>query len=281
MSGTIDTITGDVSSLIDIGNGEELSKEDSFPRNNDLVHNSKGLDPITEGEISLQSIQEISAEQAGYLSGRWTTEEHEIFLGCLQQYGREWKKIAYKIPTRTPAQIRSHAQKYLSKLSKMEGQVLTNASMRVTGEKLKKKRCKISAKTLEKIEQIKNNPSAVEDEVKSTLESLYRMYNNLLGALESRSTKTSLQNPNANKKPRQNKNAMFGHNIIDIDDKKTENDIRRQILQHRELRGQELIAIQVLGTCLNTTNSKNGKNNSNDTAQLRQKRSYDECFDRL
>ena len=105
------------------------------------------------------------------------------------------------------------------------------------------------------------------------------MYNNLLVALESRSPKTSLQNPNANKKPIQNKNVMFGHNIID--DKKTENDIRRQILQHRELRGQELIAIQVLGTCLNTTNSKNAKNNSNDTAQLQQKRSYDECFDRL
>lgn len=33
-------------------------------------------------------------------------------------YGREWKRVAADIKTRTSAQIRSHAQKYFAKLAK-------------------------------------------------------------------------------------------------------------------------------------------------------------------
>ena len=54
--------------------------------------------------------------------GRWTREEHEQFLGGLKIYGREWKKVATGIPTRTSAQIRSHAQKYFAKISREEQQ---------------------------------------------------------------------------------------------------------------------------------------------------------------
>jgi len=45
--------------------------------------------------------------------GRWTSEEHNQFMHGLKLYGKEWKKVANCIPTRTSAQIRSHAQKYL------------------------------------------------------------------------------------------------------------------------------------------------------------------------
>ena len=57
----------------------------------------------------------------GTQSGRWTKEEHENFLVGLKLYGREWKKVAKHIKTRTSAQIRSHAQKYFAKLSKHDG----------------------------------------------------------------------------------------------------------------------------------------------------------------
>jgi SHAQKYF class myb-like DNA-binding protein len=50
--------------------------------------------------------------------GRWTKKEHEAFLEGLNIYGREWKKVALRISTRTSAQIRSHAQKYFSKLAR-------------------------------------------------------------------------------------------------------------------------------------------------------------------
>lgn len=52
--------------------------------------------------------------------GRWTKKEHEAFLEGLNIYGREWKKVALRISTRTSAQIRSHAQKYFSKLARDE-----------------------------------------------------------------------------------------------------------------------------------------------------------------
>ena len=52
------------------------------------------------------------------INGRWTREEHELFLQALNEYGREWKKVAKRIKTRSSAQIRSHAQKYFQKLQK-------------------------------------------------------------------------------------------------------------------------------------------------------------------
>lgn len=48
-------------------------------------------------------------------TGRWTRDEHQAFLHGLRVYGREWKKVAQSIKTRTSAQIRSHAQKYFAK----------------------------------------------------------------------------------------------------------------------------------------------------------------------
>jgi hypothetical protein len=41
-----------------------------------------------------------------------------MFLHGLRIYGREWKKMAEKIKTRSSSQIRSHAQKYFAKLAK-------------------------------------------------------------------------------------------------------------------------------------------------------------------
>lgn len=51
-------------------------------------------------------------------AGRWTTEEHQLFLDGLQKFGHSWKNIATMIPNRSVVQIRTHAQKYLIKLKK-------------------------------------------------------------------------------------------------------------------------------------------------------------------
>ena len=50
--------------------------------------------------------------------GRWTKEEHNLFLEGLRLHGKEWKSIADMIPTRTVVQIRTHAQKYFQKVAK-------------------------------------------------------------------------------------------------------------------------------------------------------------------
>lgn len=44
--------------------------------------------------------------------GRWTSREQSLFVEGLQKFGRSWKKISRLIETRTPDQVRSHAQKY-------------------------------------------------------------------------------------------------------------------------------------------------------------------------
>ena len=55
---------------------------------------------------------------AGENTGRWTAEEHRLFLRGLELHGKGWKKIATLIQSRTVVQIRTHAQKYFQKLSK-------------------------------------------------------------------------------------------------------------------------------------------------------------------
>lgn len=62
-----------------------------------------------------------SASQCGSQgenTGRWTAEEHRLFLQGLEQHGKGWKKIASLIKSRTVVQIRTHAQKYFQKLAK-------------------------------------------------------------------------------------------------------------------------------------------------------------------
>lgn len=54
----------------------------------------------------------------GENTGRWTAEEHNLFLQGLELHGKGWKKIAGLIKSRTVVQIRTHAQKYFQKLAK-------------------------------------------------------------------------------------------------------------------------------------------------------------------
>ncbi|CAI2383922.1 unnamed protein product [Moneuplotes crassus] len=48
------------------------------------------------------------------ITGRWTQDEHKIFVDCLKKYGKDWVMLEKSIPTRTSTQIRSHAQKYFN-----------------------------------------------------------------------------------------------------------------------------------------------------------------------
>ena len=54
-------------------------------------------------------------------AGRWSNEEHDVFINGLREHGKEWKVIAALVETRTVVQIRTHAQKYFQKLSKVRG----------------------------------------------------------------------------------------------------------------------------------------------------------------
>lgn len=48
--------------------------------------------------------------------GRWTHDEHRLFLEGIMLYGKDWKKMQPLIKTRTLVQIRTHAQKVFKKI---------------------------------------------------------------------------------------------------------------------------------------------------------------------
>ena len=50
-------------------------------------------------------------------SGRWTDEEHQLFLQGLEQYGKIWKMIATLVKSRTIVQVRSHGQKHFQAIA--------------------------------------------------------------------------------------------------------------------------------------------------------------------
>ena len=55
-------------------------------------------------------------------------DEHERFLLGVEVHGRFWKQVATVVGTRTPGQVRSHAQKHDQRLAKEKRDALTGAS---------------------------------------------------------------------------------------------------------------------------------------------------------
>ena len=104
--------------VLDMANGASDQPRGSSSRNSAVPSVSKrtgggkiAVNPNTPGKV-VESGQEQT--------GRWTKQEHEAFLEALQMFGKEWKKVAAKVKTRTVVQTRTHAQKYFQKLQKIQ-----------------------------------------------------------------------------------------------------------------------------------------------------------------
>lgn len=54
-------------------------------------------------------------------TGRWSKEEHKLFLEAIEIHGRDWKKVQDYVGTRTSTQARSHAQKVLPHPANLDG----------------------------------------------------------------------------------------------------------------------------------------------------------------
>ena len=51
--------------------------------------------------------------------GKWTRQEHRLFLENLIKHGRNWLEISKGIKNRSPQQCRSHSQKFTLKMQKL------------------------------------------------------------------------------------------------------------------------------------------------------------------
>lgn len=72
--------------------------------------------------------------------GRWSDQEHNLFLEGLQTYGKQWKTISNLIGTRTVVQVRTHAQKYFQKLERKNNKIKTPPSETIPHQKPSKRK---------------------------------------------------------------------------------------------------------------------------------------------
>lgn len=65
--------------------------------------------------------------------GRWEKDEQRRFVEALEKFDRDWKKIVSHVGTRSIVQVRSHAQKYFSKLERQASK-LSKANSQIVPE---------------------------------------------------------------------------------------------------------------------------------------------------
>ena len=89
-----------------------------FPSGSDLTRSSNG-GPDSSGTAPPPVATKVRKPYTiTKVRERGTEEEHERFLAALKLYGRAWRKIEAYIGTKSAVQIRSHAQKFFSKLQR-------------------------------------------------------------------------------------------------------------------------------------------------------------------
>uniref|UniRef100_A0A6S8K8Y0 Uncharacterized protein n=1 Tax=Amphora coffeiformis TaxID=265554 RepID=A0A6S8K8Y0_9STRA len=185
----------------------------------------------------------------GQSTGRWTDEEHQAFLRGLHTYGREWKKVASHIPTRSSAQVRSHAQKYFAKLQKDEeswvghfagasaeaaGLVCNAVSHEDASGTGMEGMNHVSSSVQANVARIIAHPENAEREVEDTLRQLRARYE----ALQRRLEQTSSSSP-ANPDSPNRKRRIVTQPIIPHDDQSSTTSLS-------SLQNEELIALSVL-----------------------------------
>jgi SHAQKYF class myb-like DNA-binding protein len=85
------------------------------------THTKDEMD-VVNALLSMGAMKEMKqkVKKARPATGRWTNEEHLLFLQGLEMHGKDCKKISKMIKTRSEIQIRSHAQKYFGKVEQFK-----------------------------------------------------------------------------------------------------------------------------------------------------------------
>ena len=70
----------------------------------------------SQRDSSSLNIKETQTSTKHLRQGRWSPEEHNLFLEGLVLYSNEWKRVQEHIGTRSSTQSRSHAQKFFIRI---------------------------------------------------------------------------------------------------------------------------------------------------------------------
>ena len=86
---------------------------------------ASGARPLTTAQALAQKLmappsKQPRGQQPRGQARRWTDEEHEEFLAAVGRFGKRWKTVAEHVPSKTAAQVRTHATKYFSKLKERQ-----------------------------------------------------------------------------------------------------------------------------------------------------------------
>eukprot|EP00644_Phytophthora_capsici_P014379 jgi/Phyca11/4857/fgenesh1_pm.PHYCAscaffold_3_\ len=121
----------------------------TYPR--PLVLSDPGLYDREDG----QKAKTILRHNKQIAIGRWNTEEHQWFLKGLEMFqGPAWGEIARLIGTRTSTQVRTHAQKFFTKMARL------NQTMPYFEAQIQKERARLVAQGASVTPTAQNTPSA-------------------------------------------------------------------------------------------------------------------------
>lgn len=129
---------------------------------NGIEINAEPHGPLDEEvKASGKKIERGSRSRKEIIIGRWTLTEHEYFLEALEVFKTPaWGQIAKYIGTRTSTQVRTHAQKYFTKLAR-NGIMIPNFEEQIERERKRMNMSPNKSKKGTSSPTIKSSPQSV------------------------------------------------------------------------------------------------------------------------
>jgi SHAQKYF class myb-like DNA-binding protein len=95
---------------------EFITIRDQVDQNGKVKNKSSYIPKCREKYLWKKMKTKLNNSKMNFREGRWEQNEHRAFILSCLKYRNNWKRIQEDVRTRTAAQIRSHAQKFVIRL---------------------------------------------------------------------------------------------------------------------------------------------------------------------